>query len=86
VVWRLWSEPPDLVQMGSGTRLDLPALCPEQSGAKPTALFHGGAVGPRSDDCGVSSAGRGRPVRTPFRFLVRALLVVPASGCGVCCL
>ena len=37
VVWRLWSEPPDLVQTGSGTRMDLPALCPEQSGAKPAA-------------------------------------------------
>ena len=37
VVWRLWSEPPDLVQTGSGTQMDLPALCPEQSGAKPAA-------------------------------------------------
>ena len=37
MVWRLWSEPPDLVQTGSGTRMDLPALCPEQSGAKPAA-------------------------------------------------
>jgi hypothetical protein len=39
VVWPLWSEPPDLVKTGSGTRLDLPALCPEQSGAKPAALL-----------------------------------------------
>ena len=42
---------------------------------------------PRSDDWGVLSAGRGRPARTPFGFLVRALpVVVPASKCGVCCL
>ena len=33
------------------------------------------------------SAGRGRPARTPFGFLVRALpVVVPATKCGVCCL
>jgi hypothetical protein len=33
------------------------------------------------------SAGRGRPARTPFGFLVRALrVVVPASKCGVRCL
>ena len=32
---------------------------------------------PRSDDWGVLSAGRGRPARTPFGFLVRALPVVP---------
>jgi hypothetical protein len=38
VVWRLWSEPPNLVQTGSGIRLDLPALCPEQAGAKLAAL------------------------------------------------
>ena len=32
-------------------------------------------------------AGSGRPARTPFGFLVRALpVVVPASKCGVCCL
>ena len=32
------------------------------------------------------SAGRGRPARTPFGFLVRALaMVVPATRCGVCC-
>jgi hypothetical protein len=31
-------------------------------------------------------AGRRRPARAPFGFLVRALaVVVPASGCGVCC-
>jgi hypothetical protein len=36
---------------------------------------------------GVPSAGRGRPARTPFGFLVWALaVVVPASRCGVCCL
>jgi hypothetical protein len=40
-----------------------------------------------SDDCGVLSAGRGWTTRTPFGFLVWALaVVVPASGCGVCCL
>ena len=33
------------------------------------------------------SAGRGRPARTPFGFLIWALpVVVPASKCGVCCL
>ena len=33
------------------------------------------------------AAGCGRPVRTPFGCLVRALaVVVPASKCGVCCL
>ena len=32
-------------------------------------------------------AGGGRPARTPFGFLVRALpVVVPATKCGVCCL
>ena len=32
-------------------------------------------------------AGRGRPARTPFGFLIWALpVVVPASKCGVCCL
>jgi hypothetical protein len=42
---------------------------------------------PRSDGCSVLSAGRGRPARTPFGFLVWALAVVlPASRCGVCCL
>ena len=42
---------------------------------------------PRSDDWGVLSAGCGRPARTPFGLLVRALaMVVPASKCGVCCL
>ena len=42
---------------------------------------------PRSEDCGVLSAGRGRPARTPFELLVRALaIVVPASKCSVCCL
>jgi hypothetical protein len=35
----------------------------------------------------VLSAGRGRPARTPFGFLVHALLVVvPASRRDVCCL
>ena len=33
------------------------------------------------------SAGRGRPARTPFGFLVWALpVVVPAARCGACCL
>jgi hypothetical protein len=42
---------------------------------------------PQSDDGGVLSAGRGRPARTPFAFLVRALpVVVPASKCGASCL
>jgi hypothetical protein len=41
VVWRLWSEPPDLVQTGSGTRLDLLALCPEESEPNPPPFFHG---------------------------------------------
>jgi hypothetical protein len=42
---------------------------------------------PRSDACGVLSAGHGWTTRTPFGFLVWALgVVVPASGCGVCCL
>ena len=45
MVWRLWSEPPDLVQTDSGNRLDLPALCPEQSGAKPADLLPWDAVG-----------------------------------------
>ena len=32
-------------------------------------------------------AGRGRPARAPFGFLVQALpVVVPASNCSVCCL
>jgi hypothetical protein len=48
VVWRLWSEPPDLVQTGSGTRMDLPALCPEQSGTKPAAPSSMGAQSYRS--------------------------------------
>jgi len=48
VVWRLWSEPPDLVQTGSGTQMDLPALCPEQSGAKPAAPSSMGAQSYRS--------------------------------------
>ena len=87
MVWRLWSEPPDLVQTGSGIRLDLPALCPEESGAKPAALLPWGVVGPRPDDCGVLAAGCGWPVRTLTGCLVRALaVVVPASRCGVCCL
>jgi hypothetical protein len=82
VVWRLWSEPPDLVQTGSGTRLDLLALCPEESGAKPAALLPWGVVGPRPDDCGVLAAGCGWPVRTLTGCLVRALaVVVPASRC-----
>ena len=35
----------------------------------------------------VLSAGRGRPARTPFTFLVwTSPVVVPASKCGVCCL
>jgi hypothetical protein len=37
VAWRLWSEPPALIQTASGTRLDLPTTIPEQSGAKPAA-------------------------------------------------
>ena len=42
---------------------------------------------PRFDDWGVLSAGCGRPARTTFGFLVRALaMVVPASKCSVCCL
>ena len=42
---------------------------------------------PRSDDGGVLSAGRGRPVRTLTGCFVPALaVVVPASRCGVCCL
>ena len=32
------------------------------------------------------SAGRGRPARTPFGLLVRALPVVAATMCGACCL
>ena len=32
------------------------------------------------------SAGRGRPARTPFGCLVRALPVVAWTECGVCCL
>jgi hypothetical protein len=42
---------------------------------------------PRSDGCSLLSAGRGRPARTPFGFLVWALAVVlPASGavCAAC--
>ena len=39
------------------------------------------------DDCCVLSAGRGRPVRTPFALLVRALPVVGFSTeCGASCL
>ena len=42
---------------------------------------------PRSDDGGVLSAGRGRPVRTLTGCFVPALaVVVPASRCGVRCL
>ena len=42
---------------------------------------------PRFDNWGVLSAGCGRPARTTFGFLVRALaMVVPASKCTVRCL
>jgi hypothetical protein len=41
---------------------------------------------PRSDDCGVLSAGSGRSVRTPFGSLVRALPVVVAARRGASCL
>jgi len=40
----------------------------------------------RSDDEGVLSAGRGRPARTPFAFLVRPLPVVGSTECGESCL
>jgi hypothetical protein len=40
---------------------------------------------PPSHDWRVLSAGRGRPARRPFGFLVWALpVVVPASNCDVC--
>jgi hypothetical protein len=34
----------------------------------------------------VLSAGRGRPARSPFGLLVRALRVVAWTKCGACCL
>jgi hypothetical protein len=40
----------------------------------------------RDPTLGVLSAGRGRPARTPFGFLVRALAAVVAAWCGACCL
>jgi hypothetical protein len=42
VVWRLWSEPPDLVQTGSGTRMDLTATMPGAVWSQTRrSFFHG---------------------------------------------
>ena len=48
MVWRLWSEPPDLVQTGSGTRMDLTGTMPGAVWSQTRRSFFHGAQSYRS--------------------------------------